>query len=289
MEPLYEKVEVLSSGEDEEAPDIEESTSSSRAKRGREEDAEAETKTKNKKKKEKNSVVEFKTMNPTEQYKYMGKFLCGAQNVIDEVDYRKAFLATSKTSSPFPTFVDLKNVSRSLKRFGNLLKKLTQDAEKIANKRRSICNDSTGDGETAETVAVGAPRVLVLTGNAKRATQYLKALRSLRGVRVGKLFAKHIKLKEHIEWAKKTEFSIGVGTPHRVERLLAVSALSLQQVRLVLLDTFRNEKEMTMFDMKDTSTSIGVLFSKHIVPYLLQESSATGRTASGRCISLGLF
>lgn len=48
---------------------------------------------------------------------------------------------------------------------------------------------------------------------------------------VAKLFAKHIKLKEAMDMAKKTRMGIGVGTPQRIADLLE-SGWSLRFVLL---------------------------------------------------------
>lgn len=68
----------------------------------------------------------------------------------------------------------------------------------------------------------GSPHTLVVTGAGLRAADLTRALRKFqtKDAKVEKLFAKHIKLKEAIESARKSRISIGVGTPQRISDLL---------------------------------------------------------------------
>lgn len=47
-----------------------------------------------------------------------------------------------------------------------------------------------------------------------------KALQGEKGAGVAKLFAKHFKLEEHVNYLKKTKIGSAVGTPGRVGKLL---------------------------------------------------------------------
>lgn len=68
----------------------------------------------------------------------------------------------------------------------------------------------------------GHPHTLVIASSGQRAADLTRALRSYQTKEsmVAKLFAKHIKLKEATEMAKKTRMGIGVGTPQRLLDLL---------------------------------------------------------------------
>lgn len=71
----------------------------------------------------------------------------------------------------------------------------------------------------------GAPTLLFLAGAALRvadATRVLKDkdMRGEKGGDVAKLFAKHIKLEEHIAFLRRTKLSAAVGTPGRIGKLL---------------------------------------------------------------------
>jgi protein CMS1 len=71
----------------------------------------------------------------------------------------------------------------------------------------------------------GAPTLLFIVSNALRvvdATRILKD-KSLRGDKSGevaKLFARHFKLQEHIDYLRRTKVGSAVGTPGRIGKLL---------------------------------------------------------------------
>lgn len=68
----------------------------------------------------------------------------------------------------------------------------------------------------------GHPHTIVVAAAGLRAADLTRVLRvfETKDVKVAKLFAKHIKLKEAIESCKKLKMNIGVGTPHRIHDLL---------------------------------------------------------------------
>lgn len=71
----------------------------------------------------------------------------------------------------------------------------------------------------------GAPTLIFISGAALRVadvTRILKdkKLRGEKGGEVAKLFAKHIKLEEHVSYLKRTKLSAAVGTPGRLGKLL---------------------------------------------------------------------
>lgn len=73
--------------------------------------------------------------------------------------------------------------------------------------------------------ANGAPTLIFIAGAALRVadvTRILKdkKLRGDKGGEVAKLFAKHIKLEEHITFLRRTKLSAAAGTPGRLGKLL---------------------------------------------------------------------
>lgn len=68
----------------------------------------------------------------------------------------------------------------------------------------------------------GTPHTLIITAAALRAADLTRAVRKFQSGEnaVAKLFAKHIKMKESIEYCQKTRIGIGVGTPERVLALI---------------------------------------------------------------------
>lgn len=71
----------------------------------------------------------------------------------------------------------------------------------------------------------GAPTLMFIAGAALRVadvTRILKdkKLRGEKGGDVAKLFAKHIKLEEHVTYLRRTKLSAAAGTPGRLGKLL---------------------------------------------------------------------
>jgi protein CMS1 len=71
----------------------------------------------------------------------------------------------------------------------------------------------------------GAPTLIFLAGGALRVTDITRALKSksIRGEKggdVAKLFARHFKLEEHVQYLKRTKVGAAVGTPGRIGKLL---------------------------------------------------------------------
>jgi len=215
-----------------------------------------------KKSKAEEKIVNFKMMDAGEASAFF-RDVCIGNGALEAIEYEEAF-------PQIDNFVDLQNVSRSLKKLPNLVRRITPGVFR-SDDRESATN--------------GAPVLLILCSGAKRATEIIKALRKLRGLRLGKLFAKHIKLKEHIETVRNTAFPIAIGTPNRVERLLAMNALSLARTRVLLIDTFRNDKQMTVFDMRETSKDLLDVISKHVVPEVRSRKKGEASVP----LRLGLF
>lgn len=59
---------------------------------------------------------------------------------------------------------------------------------------------------------------------------------------VGKLFSKHFKLGEHVEYLNKTKVGVAVGTPGRIGKLFSETGTSLPP--LSVLATLTMEKQM---------------------------------------------
>ena len=71
----------------------------------------------------------------------------------------------------------------------------------------------------------GSPTLLFIAGAALRVADVTRVLKDKRlggkeSGEVAKLFAKHIKLAEHVMYLKRTKIGIAVGTPGRVGKLL---------------------------------------------------------------------
>jgi len=101
----------------------------------------------------------------------------------------------------------------------------------------------------------GTPHTIVITSAGLRAADVTRALRTFqtKQATVAKLFAKHIKLKEAIEFVRKTRMGIGVGTPSRLIDLIDAGALSLDKIERIIVDgSHIDQKKRGILDMKET-------------------------------------
>jgi protein CMS1 len=72
---------------------------------------------------------------------------------------------------------------------------------------------------------------------------------------IAKLFARHFKLSQHLEYVKKTHISIAVGTPGRLKALVEPEEgqLRLDKLRYLVIDAnYEDGKKRTIFDIPET-------------------------------------
>lgn len=111
--------------------------------------------------------------------------------------------------------------------------------------------------------ADGSPTLLFVVGAALRATDAArvlkdKRLRGEKGGDVAKLFARHFKLEDHVQYLKRTKIGAAAGTPGRIGKLLCdTDALKVDQLTHVVLDTtFRDGKKRTLLDIPETRDEV---------------------------------
>lgn len=147
----------------------------------------------------------------------------------------------------------------------------------------------------------GMPYVLVLAGNAQRAADIARTLRTLipgssaervkrprKGKRddvssastskdekaaapapvpvVAKLFARHFKVEEQDAWLRAQPAPLGVGTPHRVHTLIQQGSCRLDHLAALIIDfSWTDAKQRTVFDTPETRDAMLQLLSdKHV-------------------------
>ncbi|WBW72165.1 U3-containing 90S preribosome complex subunit Cms1 [Schizosaccharomyces osmophilus] len=99
----------------------------------------------------------------------------------------------------------------------------------------------------------GSPTTLIFCLSALRALDIVKALRKLQTeeFKITKLFGKHIKLDEHIEYCKNNKIGIAVGTPQRILQLTNGN-LNFDHLKFVILDyTFTDKKSYNLISNND--------------------------------------
>jgi len=110
-----------------------------------------------------------------------------------------------------------------------------------------------------------SPCVLIVCLSARRAVQVLKELSPF-NVRAAKLFAKHMTIDDQKDTLASGTFGLAVGTPHRILMLAQLGALSLKETQLVVLDTFLNAKNFSVYTMPDTVPHTVELLKEQIEP-----------------------
>ncbi|KAI9863004.1 MAG: hypothetical protein M1824_000690 [Vezdaea acicularis] len=105
----------------------------------------------------------------------------------------------------------------------------------------------------------GSPHTLVITCAGLRAADLTRALRKFqtKDATVAKLFAKHIKLKDAVQYVKRARIGIAVGTPQRLADLHQNGALTLSNLRRIVVDaSYVDQKRRGIMDMKETLTPL---------------------------------
>ena len=112
---------------------------------------------------------------------------------------------------------------------------------------------------------------LALCPSALNAVSVAKSLYD--GKPVGKLFTKHLALKEQRKWlAKNSKRSLvvsAVGTPKRVHDLCKENSLSLEYTTALVIDFGRNAKLQNILDMNEPRKQLFELIHDYVRPQLL--------------------
>ncbi|KAF3079435.1 hypothetical protein TWF569_010159 [Orbilia oligospora] len=107
--------------------------------------------------------------------------------------------------------------------------------------------------------AAGSPHTIFICPAALRAADVVRIMRKYQTTdsQIAKFFAKHVKLSEHIEYAKKTRIGIAVGTPARLVDLIKDGALQIKYVQRVVLDvSYLDAKKRGLWDIKEVQDKL---------------------------------
>jgi hypothetical protein len=98
-------------------------------------------------------------------------------------------------------------------------------------------------------------KVLIACSSALRALEIIKDLKGMNNVKVCKLFAKHMKIKDQIKSLKESNFLIGVGTPGRILKILETDeeAMPLKKMEFLIIDgSHKDKKSFSILDLPET-------------------------------------
>ncbi|KAI3628750.1 cms1 [Malassezia furfur] len=140
--------------------------------------------------------------------------------------------------------------------------------------------DTFADADAPWKKEHGVPRILVVTGNAQRAADLARVLRTLlpedesrpakrrKGAEVStaggvaKLFARHFKVDEQVTHLQENATPLAVGTPHRIQQLLERGALRTDHLQALVVDhSWTDAKMRTIFDTPETRDALVHLVS----------------------------
>jgi len=81
---------------------------------------------------------------------------------------------------------------------------------------------------------------------------------------IGKLCAKHKNIADQARFLKETKVRVVVGTPNRMHRLVDDGSLSLDRVKVFLIDMAFNVKMFTVISSKDIKKQFFQLYHDHV-------------------------
>jgi len=108
----------------------------------------------------------------------------------------------------------------------------------------------------------GAPTLIFVAGSALRVADVTRILknRKLRGEKggdVGKFFARHIKLEDHITYLRRTKIGAAVGTPGRLGKLLELDSMAVSALTHIIIDlSYRDAKRRSVLDIPETRDEV---------------------------------
>ncbi|KAF7512350.1 hypothetical protein GJ744_001918 [Endocarpon pusillum] len=126
----------------------------------------------------------------------------------------------------------------------------------------------------------GSPHTIVVAASGLRAADVTRSLRIYQSPdsAVAKLFAKHIKLPEAVDYVKRTKIGIGIGTPQRLLDLLEKDVLRTKKLKRIVIDgSHLDQKKRSVFDMKELLDPLTELLS---TPPIKERLDAEGRRCS---------
>lgn len=126
----------------------------------------------------------------------------------------------------------------------------------IANNLPSYLTTFTkgGEEELSSCSPGRGPHTWIITSSGIRTADVARELRGFNREKsqVGKLIAKHMKLKDNIEYMQKKQVGIAISTPLRIKDLLEHGALKVEDVRRIVVDgSYQDEKKRAIFDLEE--------------------------------------
>ncbi|KAL6059693.1 cms1 ribosomal small subunit [Balamuthia mandrillaris] len=222
---------------------------------------------------------------------------CKASLLTEQTVTAKHFVVSSSSFAGEGEGSESQQQQRSLSQLAAWLKDICDTEDKALlttpprqQQQNGKNNKKKNKNKTQESEVAGAPTVLIITSSAKRACDLFRALGEFNSaVRVGKLFTKHMKLEEQIQFLNSTVVRICVGTPHRVSQLCDASALNLSACRYLVIDMWKNPKQLSLLEMNDVKKDFFDMFTRHFLHLLQSSSSSSSSEQNNHPLRLAFF
>jgi protein CMS1 len=127
----------------------------------------------------------------------------------------------------------------------------------------------------------GSPMILIVCSSAVRAADVINTLSKHFHCIIAKLFAKHFKLQEQVEFLTTQSAYIAVGTPNRLAKLVEYGALRLSHVSFVLLDMHEDSKAFNILTLPDIRTDSIDLITTWIAPLVRNDKLKMSLVSAG--------
>ncbi|KAJ9608033.1 Protein cms1 [Cladophialophora chaetospira] len=113
-----------------------------------------------------------------------------------------------------------------------------------------------------------SPHTLVVTLSGMRTADLARELRVFQNdeSHLGKLIAKHMKLKDNIKLMQETKIGIAISTPMRFKQLIDADALKTRDLRRIVVDgSYRDDKKNTILTMNQTFQPLVALLNEDTI------------------------
>ncbi|XP_046553973.1 uncharacterized protein C3orf26 homolog isoform X1 [Haliotis rubra] len=125
----------------------------------------------------------------------------------------------------------------------------------------------------------GTPFMLIIASSGVRAVELNRDIQKFKGkdCKCAKLFAKHFKLAEQVEFLAKKVCHLGIGTPNRIGALIKSGSLKLDNLRYVIVDwNWRDIKFKRITDIPEVKKDFLELCKTHLIPHIRDSSCKIG-------------
>ena len=150
-----------------------------------------------------------------------------------------------------------KHSDASLTRFIRFLVPDWKKSFKMTKKQKAQCDTPS-------------PKVVIVCISAKRCVELLKHLVEFKSS-VGKLFSKHMNVKEQHDVLSRECPPIAVGTPNRLRKMLSLGYLELDRTTHIIIDMKVDSKDYHILNLKDTQVDFMDMFTTFCQPLVSEK------------------